>query len=169
MTKLVNQQRAVKRSKLKELTSKIKLLLTDETRYRDNDPLLVNRIQRDEMIEKGMDVNTMTLNDFFRVRIERRISSEDSITRLRREVQEYYPETRGINYKGRQSKQGDVQDDLRDIEDEFSSDIVKTQVKAQTLTGAPMITDQCDLCQGSGKYESYPCNVCKGTGEVQFK
>lgn len=166
MKNLSIQERANKRSKLKELTAKIKTLLTTDTRYRDSDSLLVNRIQRDEMIEKGYEVNGMSLNDFFRIRVENKVSSEDSITRLRREVQEYYPETRGHKYKGRQSKQGEVQDDLRDIESQISSNAIPT---IPNLAGAPLSVDECSHCQGSGKYESYQCNVCGGTGEVQFR
>lgn len=141
------QEKSKKRAKLKELTAKIKDLLTTDPRYRDSDALLVNRIQRDEMIACELPVNTMTLNDFFRIRMEKKISSEDSITRLRREVQEYFPETRGDNYKKRQSKQADVQEDLHSVEDA----ILNKQIGKEF----------CDHCQGTGKYENYPCNVCQ--------
>jgi len=146
METLSSQDKSKKRAKLKELTAKIKDLLTTDPRYRDSDALLVNRIQRDEMIACELPVNTMTLNDFFRIRMERKISSEDSITRLRREVQEYFPETRGDKYKKRQSKQSDVQEDLHEIENEINSGNIK---------------GYCDHCQGTGKYENYPCNVCQ--------
>ncbi len=161
------QERVKKREKLKELTTKIKDLLSLDQRYRENDALLVNRIQRDEMINSGLDVNTMSLNDFFRIRIEKRVSSGESITRIRREVQEYYAETRGDNYKKRQSKQVDVMSDLHDVEDDIN-DKKKKEVSA-IISSTPTITEECEHCQGSGKYESYECNVCNGTGEVQFK
>ena len=123
MTTLTVQERTAKREKLKELTNKIKELLATDVRYRENDALLVNRMQRDEMISQGFDVNVMSLNDFFRIRLEKKVSSGDSITRIRREVQEYYPETRGDNYKKRQSKQIDVQSDLHEVENHIISDI----------------------------------------------
>jgi hypothetical protein len=145
MENITTQERTKKRAKLTELTAKIKQLLLNDKRYRENDALLVNRIQRDEMIALNLDVNTMSLNDFFRIRIDKKISSEDSITRLRREVQEYFPETRGDNYKKRQSKQVDVQGDLHEVENEIKSGKLK---------------QWCDHCQGSGVYESHPCNVC---------
>ena len=175
-TTLTAQERAVKKAKIKELTAKIHQLLTDDPRYRDSDALLVNRIQRDEIIAQGLDVDTMKLTDFFRIRFDKKISSEDSITRLRREVQEYYPETRGDKYKKRQSKQADVQDDLHDVENE----IVKSKLEQQhqhnhqhpktaiAPTTVPMITEPCDMCQGTGKYEAFDCTMCGGTGEVAF-
>lgn len=168
-------ERAIKRAQLKILTHKVKELLTEDARYRDNDALLVNRIQRDEMIELGLDVNLMTLNEFFRIRLEKRISSGDSITRIRREVQEYYAETRGDKYKKRQSKQADVVSDLHVIEDHINdnkklqAEELAAENEGNILTGAPTVTEFCDHCQGTGKYESHPCNVCNGTGEVQFK
>jgi len=172
------KERAKKGAQLKELTTKIKDLLIHDIRYRENDALLVNRIQRDEMIAQNYDVNVMTLNDFFRVRLEKRVSSGDSITRIRREVQEYYPETRGDNYKKRQSQQAEVIDDLHGLENEIVDGILQEQkegekvVETKTTSDAPVknpVADYCDHCQGSGKYESHPCNVCDGTGEVQFK
>jgi DnaJ-class molecular chaperone len=62
-------------------------------------------------------------------------------------VQEYFPETRGDNYKKRQSKQADVQEDLHSVEDA----ILNKQIGKEF----------CDHCQGTGKYENYPCNVCQ--------
>lgn len=171
--------RAKKRDQLKELTTKVKDLLTHDVRYRENDALLVNRIQRDEMIAQNFDVNVMTLNDFFRIRLEKKVSSGDSITRIRREVQEYYPETRGENYKKRQSQQADVIEDLHEVENHIVDGMLQEQkngekkVEVKTTSDAPLkinpTLEFCDHCQGSGKYESYPCNVCDGTGEVQFK
>ena len=176
-TTITAQERAKKRMKLKELTSKIQKLLTTDPRYRDNDALLINRIQRDEMIVAGLPVDNMSMNDFFRVRLDKKVSSEDSITRLRREVQEYYPETRGDKYKERQSKVVDVVDDLHEIENDINSKkaankeaVGQDQKAAGTFSSsAPTLVEKCDHCQGSGKYEAYPCNVCDGTGEVQFK
>jgi hypothetical protein len=158
------KERTKKREKLKELTATIKNLLITDVRYQENDALLLNRIQRDEMIASGLDVNAMSLNDFFRIRLDKRVSSGESITRIRREVQEYYPETRGDNYKKRQSKQADVISDLHEVENHIVDGMLQNKDK-----GAPVIAEPCDLCQGSGKYESFPCNVCNGTGEAQFK
>lgn len=163
LTTLTAQERAAKKEKVRELTATIRQLLLTDPRYRDNDGLLVNRIQRDEIIALNLDANTMTLNEFFRIRMEKKIPSEDTITRLRREVQEYYPETRGDNYKKRQSKQIDVRDDLHDVENEIVSK------QAQEPAGAPLSTEDCEYCQGSGKINGFRCNMCGGEGEVASK
>jgi len=169
-TTVANQERAKKRAKLKELTAKVKELLITDVRYRENDALLVNRIQRDEMIYSGLNVDGMTLNDFFRIRLQKRVSSGDSITRIRREVQEYYAETRGDNYKKRQSKQVDVVGDLHEVEDDINRKKAAEYNKKNTpISSTPTIVEECELCQGAGEYEGFPCNVCGGIGEVQFK
>lgn len=168
-TTVTNQERAKKRAKLKELTAKVKELLITDVRYRENDALLVNRVQRDEMIYSGLNVDGMSLNDFFHIRLQKRVSSGDSITRIRREVQEYYAETRGDNYKKRQSKQVDVVGDLHEVENDINSKKAAEYNKNTPISSAPTLIEECDHCQGTGKYESFPCNVCDGTGEVQFK
>lgn len=176
---LTAQERANKKARIKELTAIIHQLLIHDPRYRDSDALLVNRVQRDELIGMGLDVNTMSLTDFFRIRYDKKISSEDSITRLRREVQEYYPETRGDKYKKRQSKQSDVQEDLHDVENEI---MANKRIEPYTITiknssnpipaqifNSSNPDECCDYCQGSGKYESFECTACNGTGYVMFK
>jgi hypothetical protein len=146
-------ERKEKLSRIKHLTENIKNLLLTDARYRDSDSLLVNRIQRDELMSAGKDVRTLTVYEFFTIRLNKQITSEDTITRLRREVQEYFPETRGLKYKSRQSKQVEVIDDLHKVEDSIK---------------APL-TQDCFLCQGSGDYESHTCNVCSGTGQEIIK
>lgn len=145
-------------AKIKRLTDNIKALLLDDPRYRDSDSLLVNRVQRDELLLAGKDVKTLTVYEFFSIRMNKQITSEDTITRLRREVQEYFPETRGEKYKTRQSKQVDVIGDLHKVEDSINA-----------KKAAPVETQDCYLCQGSGEYEAYPCNVCNGTGQEIIK
>ncbi len=160
------QDRTKKRERLKELTAKIKNLLWVEPKYRENDALLVNRIQRDEMIDSGLDVNTMLINDFFRLRLQKRVSSGDSITRIRREVQEYYPETRGDNYKKRQSKQIDVQSDLHEIENHIKNEKSK---ESNSNSGAPLMVSKCQNCGGTGEFDRRLCAICNGNGEIPFQ
>lgn len=79
--------------KRKNLTEIIKFLLTKEARYRDDDNLLINRIQKDELFRLGYDVKKLTTYDFFVLRLQKQISSEETIISIRKEVNEYYPET----------------------------------------------------------------------------
>jgi DnaJ-class molecular chaperone len=109
------------------------------------------------MFDRNISIETSTIRDFFKLRLDKVITSEDTITRCRRAVQEYYPETRGLKYKARQSKQIEVIDNLKE-----NKNLAKKLVISQK-------TEVCDFCQGSGKYESYTCNVCMGQGHIVIK
>lgn len=156
MSDLKNNRREKLKS-MQHLTEKIKNLLLTDARYRDSDTLLVNRVQRDEMVDRNISIETSTIRDFFKLRLDKVITSEDTITRCRRAVQEYYPETRGLKYKARQSKQIEVIDNLKE-----------NKILAKKILIAQK-TEVCILCQGSGKYESYTCNVCMGAGYIVIK
>lgn len=116
-----------------ELSQKIKELLISDARYRDNDALLINRIQRDEAVTYGR-INEMNINDFFMLRIEGKVSSEYYIVSLRKEIQEKFPETRKEVHV--EKTEGAP---ILEQEEEF-----------------------CEHCQGTKVYESFPCNVCCG-------
>lgn len=100
------------KKKIKDLQHIVKGLLIQDSRYRDNDSLLVNRIQKQEIEEMGKNISTMSVLDFFKLKAEGRITEDDSITRARRRVNEYFPETRGYSYNRRQQKQLGIIDDV---------------------------------------------------------
>jgi len=78
----------------KDLSDKIKELMLD-TRYHNNDALLINRIQRDEIVKNSPRAFTeLNINDFFQMRIEGLISSEIDIVSIR---MENFPETKTEN------------------------------------------------------------------------
>jgi len=128
----------------------VKELMLSDKRYRDNDALLVNRIQKDELEQQNIDLRYITAYDYFKIRLNKTISSESTILRARRKVNEHIPETRGLSYKSRQSKQVDVIDTVKTIGNEM-----KIQAKPQFQP-----KEDCFLCQGTGKYENFPCNAC---------
>lgn len=111
----ISPSKEQQRERNKEVTARIHKLLASDPKYRDDDNLLMNRVQYDEIISMGLDPKQVPVYDFFRFRIKNLITDEDTITRLRRKVQEEHPETRGEKYKKRQAKQAEVQDDLRDL------------------------------------------------------
>lgn len=116
-----------------DLSQKIKELLISDARFRDNDALLINRIQRDEAVTYGR-INEMNINDFFMLRIEGKVSSEYDIVCLKKEIQENFPETRKEVHV--EKTEGAP---ILEQEEEF-----------------------CEHCQGTKVYESFPCNVCCG-------
>ncbi len=111
----VTPAKEMQRERNKEVTARIHKLLAADPKYRDDDNLLMNRVQHDEIVAMGKDPKAIPIFDFFRFRIQNLITDEDTITRLRRKVQEEHPETRGERYKKRQSKQAEVQDDIRNL------------------------------------------------------
>lgn len=116
-----------------DLSKKIKELLISDARFRDNDALLINRIQRSEAAIYGH-ISEMNINDFFMLRIEGKVSSEYDIVCLRKEIQDKFPETRKEVHV--EKTQGAP---ILDQEDDF-----------------------CEHCQGTKVYESFPCNMCCG-------
>lgn len=145
----------------------VKELLNSDKRYRDSDALLVNRIQKDELEKLYPNFRELTIVDFFRIRLNSLISSEGSITRARRKVNEHFPETRGLSYKKRQSQQVDFIDAVRTIgkksEEKKINDFnnYTSLVKSHVLNKDEPKEKYCEFCQGTGIYESFPCNACK--------
>lgn len=139
------------KGEITEITGKVKELLTTDPKahlYRDSDPLLTNRIHYDELVAMGYaDPLAVTMKTFFELRRKQSLTSEHSISRARRKVQELDPSARGEKYKVRQSRQIDVIDELKGI----------------TLASAAQ-KEKCYKCEGTGKYEGFACNICNGTG-----
>ena len=71
----------------KDLFDKIKEILTSDVRFRDNDALLINKIQREEITQHS-NINEISINDFFLFRSQGKVSSEDDIVAVRMESQE---------------------------------------------------------------------------------
>lgn len=115
-----------------DLSQKIKELLISDARLRDNDALLINRIQRSEAAIYGR-ISEMNVNDFFMLRLEGQVSSEYDIVCLRKEIQEKFPETRKEVH----------------VEKTEGAPILAEE-------------EFCEHCQGTKVYESFPCNVCCG-------
>ena len=94
-------------------TYRIKALLKGNKRYRDSDQLLCNRFQNDELKRLRIDPNKVNVKEFYKLREHHLLTSEDTIGRLRRVVQQNYPSLRGKKYLKRKNKQLEVQDDMK--------------------------------------------------------
>lgn len=171
------------KKKIKDLHDIVKGLLHQDSRYRDNDSLLVNRIQKQEIEEMGKNISTMNVLDFFKLKAEGRITEDDSITRARRRVNEYYPETRGTSYKRRQQKQLGVIDDvvrgkgtspdklqqLRRVQEEAnnqnlfkvpSASSFESEGKLEFENNDVFKTAKCPFCQNNFDYRLATCPDC---------
>jgi hypothetical protein len=87
-------------------------LLTQYPTFRDSDEQLVAWIWGLEMNAKGYSTGDFPTQKFLRILADGQLTSSDSITRMRRRIQEEFIELRGEKYSKRQSNQEKVKKDL---------------------------------------------------------
>lgn len=87
-------------------------LLTKYPTFRDSDEQLVAWIWGLEMNAKGYSTGDFPTQKFLRILADGQLTSSDSITRMRRRVQEEFVELRGEKYSKRQAKQEKVKKEL---------------------------------------------------------
>lgn len=88
----------------------VKELLERHPHLRDNDEKLCANFW---YIEAGLYTKDMSAYDFIQMYSERRITLSDSITRMRRKIQEETPELRGQLWEKRHKKEEDVKGYLK--------------------------------------------------------
>jgi hypothetical protein len=87
-------------------------LLTEKTQMRDNDEYLVAWIWKLELESKGFPTPNTPSQLFLKMLAEGQFTSSESITRMRRKVQEEFKELRGEKYAKRQANQTQVKKQL---------------------------------------------------------
>ena len=87
-----------------KIKNKIKKLLSNDNRLKDNDSKLIARFWANELQEKGVDVNKITAFDFLCLFANGSLHNAEGITRMRRKVQEENKELRGDKYYERKTK-----------------------------------------------------------------
>jgi hypothetical protein len=87
-------------------------LLMQYTDFKDNDQQLVAWYWKLEMEAMGYPSSTTPTAHFLKIMAFGKLTSSDTITRVRRLVQEETPELRGKKYDERQAKQSQVKKDL---------------------------------------------------------
>jgi hypothetical protein len=87
-------------------------LLTQYSDFKDNDQQLVAWFWKLEMEAHGYPASSTQTQTFFKLMAFGKLTSADTITRVRRLVQEESPELRGKKYDERQAKQSQVKKDL---------------------------------------------------------
>lgn len=89
-------------------------LLKDYPKLRDSDLSLVAQVWNDEMWYAGHDVNRMRATEFIDRVFLGEVTPPETITRIRRKLQQENPELRGEKYKKRHAAQEDVKEELRE-------------------------------------------------------
>ena len=87
-------------------------LLTQYSDFKDNDQQLVAWFWKLEMEAHGYPASSTPTQTFFKLMAFGKLTSSDTITRMRRRVQEEFVELRGEKYSKRQSNQEKVKKDL---------------------------------------------------------
>ncbi len=87
-------------------------LLTQYSDFKDNDQQLVAWFWKLEMEAHGYPASSTQTQTFFKLMAFGKLTSSDTITRVRRLVQEETPELRGKKYNERQDRQSSVKKDL---------------------------------------------------------
>ena len=97
---IIRDSKPVSPSKL-TLRQKIEELLIQFPMFRDNDEHLVSFIWKQQLVNAGFDpyVN-YHISEILSMMSDKTLSKYDSITRIRRLIQEEIPELRGASYKG---------------------------------------------------------------------
>ena len=96
----------------KNLKDKVAKLLLDHPHLRSSDERLAADIWYFQLIEMGKRPSTMTAMQFLELFSKKELCSYESISRVRRKLQEENPQLRGSNYAARQAHQLDVQNQL---------------------------------------------------------
>ena len=95
--------------KMIKMIDKVKGILDDNEKARDNDCLLECMIY-----DKYLDIEKRSVLDFYLKLDKRQLPSPASIRRARRKCQELYPNTRGEKYNLRKSNQKTIKSELNE-------------------------------------------------------
>jgi len=104
----------MKQHSITAVFSRVKALLEQDAKYRDNDELLVARFWWNEVKSMGLNPE-MSMQDFLMLYKNGRFTSADVITRARRKCNEEYPSTRGLAYHPRQKNQQLIKDQIKTL------------------------------------------------------
>lgn len=96
----------------KELKNRITYLLELYPHLRDSDRRLCSNIWVRELEEQGKDYKSITAEQMLVLYNQSKLTTQDSITRARRQIQEYNPNLRGEKYAERHAKVQEVKKDL---------------------------------------------------------
>lgn len=103
---------------LVNLSNKVKKLLEENPELRDSDRALVEQIWKEEFLSQNIENIGSPSRKFLSLYRDNKITSESSIRRARRKVNQHYPDTRGNSYFEGKKLVPAVLSDLHDIAEE---------------------------------------------------
>jgi len=96
-----------------EQYERVKKLLQSDSRLRESDRKLMSRVWYDDLINKGYNIDFMTVKEFLTLLSMNGLTSYESTTRARRKVMELHAELRGTGYSVRKSQEKEVKTDVK--------------------------------------------------------
>jgi hypothetical protein len=98
-----------------KLRQRIEEVLVALTHCRDDDHRLIANIWQKELLEQmGLDkYKSLTAQELLGIYAKHKLSSPESIRRMRQKIQEIQPLMRGSKYQDRQRYQGEVKKEIR--------------------------------------------------------
>jgi hypothetical protein len=99
-----------------KVADRVKQLLQENPKMRDNDNLLIARIWGEHLLDQGIQPQSHLTSQFLRVLAKGQLPSSESIRRSRQKVQEHCPELRGQLYGARKQNQSKVKKEVRESE-----------------------------------------------------
>lgn len=98
--------------KINQTRNVVKRMLADHHALRDDDNALIANIWARELQQEGFDTKSMLGFEFLAWLAMGRLSSPESITRMRRKLQSEFPSLRGEVYAKRHQEAANVKKDL---------------------------------------------------------
>lgn len=98
--------------KINNTRNAVKRMLSDHMALRDDDNALIANVWARELQQQGIEIKEMRAYEFLASLATGRLSSSESITRMRRRLQTEYPSLRGNTWDKRHKEQVTVQKDL---------------------------------------------------------
>ena len=88
-------------------------LLQKFSHLRDSDEKLIATIWRQELLNKGFDLNNISAMEFLKMFADGKLTNYESVGRCRRKIQQENADLRGETYKDRQEKTTEIKEQLK--------------------------------------------------------
>ena len=95
-----------------DLKEQIAYVMSADPRTMDDDHLLCVVIWHNALKQEGFDIMNTSAYHFMQMYRDKKLPNHDTVTRIRRKLQEEHVELRGKKYVERQLKQNEVKKDL---------------------------------------------------------
>src|SRR6185503_3748348 len=101
--------------RLKNIKDEVRKLLLSNEVYRDNDEALVAKFHYDELVFNKINPKVEPISKYLNLIHQKKLTPADTITRVRRNLQEKEKEIRGRSFHTRHGMSEDLKKQIRDL------------------------------------------------------